>query len=66
MITNNLIQELIETCKVVDEQYKQQCEKWDADMGSSSYKDGINIEYCIEAADWHRISLALRKLQGVK
>jgi len=64
-----LLAELMETVGVLDERYKEFCDEIDREDGEevgSMYNDefGPNIEFYIEADDWHKISLAFRKLRN--
>ena len=62
------IAELIEACESIDANYREFCEWNDDAYGEpigTTYKEGINIEYQIEADWWHDVSLALRKLRSL-
>ena len=55
---------LIEACKGIDVFYKEWCDNLDIEHGDpvgSVYKNGINLEFEIEADWWHDVSLALRE-----
>lgn len=59
------ITDLVEACKVIDDHYKMYCEEFDVDDDvprGTTYNEGVNIEFYIEADWWHDVSLALRKL----
>lgn len=56
---------MLQAVRVLDEHYKEFCNEFDENDGSSegtTYKQGINIEFYIEADLWHDVSLALRKI----
>lgn len=58
--------DLVEACERVDAYYKQWCRELDEETmedEGTSYRDGISLEFQIEADWWHDISLALRKLR---
>ena len=58
---------LLEACEVIDEHYKSYCEELEEQGGDepgSLYKDGVSIEYYIEASWWHDVSVQLRKLRA--
>jgi hypothetical protein len=61
------ISDLIEACEDIDYYYKHHvCKERDDGDGlvdGTTYKNGMNVEFYIEAEDWHRVSLALRKLR---
>jgi len=61
------IHEVLEMCGAIDERYKEFCSEFDEQDGlpeGTTYgkEDGISIEFYLEADDWHKVSLALRKL----
>lgn len=62
---NKHIYNLIEKCQQLDVHYKQYCDEVDeaddAEPGTT-YRDGISIEFYIEADWWHDISLILREM----
>ena len=63
----DLIISLITECKKIDDEYKQWCDEWDEDNNQPieyTYKHGICMEFYIESAAWHDISLILRKLES--
>lgn len=65
----NAILGLIEACQHIEERYEQFCVEQDEDAGDESgttYKYGVSLEFYIEADDWHRISLQLRKLRELE
>ncbi len=60
---------LLAACDVIDEKYKEFCDNHDDFSGEeagTTYKNGINIEFEIEADWWHDVSLLLRKLRENK
>jgi len=64
-----VIAELIAACRGIDEHYKEMCAEADdryGDPDGTTYRDGISIEFYIEADWWHDVSLALRKLTPSK
>ncbi len=63
---NENIGALIRACETVDRQYKEMCDQADSDYGDdpgTNYQTGMNIEFYIQASDWHTISTALRKIK---
>lgn len=57
--------DLLHSCQVIDAYYKHLCDETDHFDGvaeGTSYENGINIEFYIEASWWHEVSLALRAL----
>lgn len=63
-----LTAELMETIEKLDQEYKEFCAEFDADSNleeGTTYNDefGPNIEFYIEADDWHKISQAFRRLK---
>ena len=62
------IAKLMEAIRPVDRYYKNDfCKELDKDYGEpegTTYKDGISLEFYVEAADWHNISLAFRELDN--
>lgn len=65
-VSETSLVDLIRACERVDAYYKQFCAECDADWGDdegSAYRDGVSLEFQIEADWWHSISLALRKLK---
>ena len=61
------IAELVDACKRVDAYYEAWCEDNDFQRGhepGTTYRDGISLEFYIEAEDWHQISLALRAINA--
>ncbi len=63
---NDLIDQLIAACEVIDAEYKIMCNEIDTYAGDSagepSYVQGVSTEFYIEGTDWHNISLVLRQL----
>lgn len=62
----DLIKKLIQTCEMLDVRYKEYCDALDEEFGEEPggcYKNGVYMEFYIEASDWHKISLALRELK---
>ena len=60
------ISDLLRAVKSIDLYYEEFCDQVDEDYGQpegTTYRDGISIEFYIEAGAWHDISLALRKLE---
>jgi hypothetical protein len=60
------IADLIAACEVIDMAYKLMCREDDDDMqvpAGTSYKEGMDIEFYIEASWWHDVSVALRELK---
>ncbi len=60
------ISELLDQVQKLDNHYKKMCEEMDEnyeDEIGTTYRDGISIEYQIEAMWWHDISLAFRKFR---
>lgn len=60
------ISELLDQVQKLDNHYKQMCDDFDESDGTeigTTYRDGISIEYQIEAEWWHDISLAFRKFR---
>ena len=61
------LHEVLEMCRAIDERYKEFCGEFDeqddlSDGTTYNNEDGISIEFYLEAGDWHKVSLALRKL----
>jgi hypothetical protein len=58
--------DLVDALTTIEEEYQSLCEDLDYelyhDRKDSCYDFGPNIEFQIEASDWHRISLILRKI----
>ena len=60
--------DLIEACEAIDAHYKEFCDWNDEEDGikfGTTYEEGMNVEYQIEASWWHDVSLALRKLRSL-
>ena len=58
--------DLLRALLALEEHYKEFCLSMDdnyQEPDGTTYRDGINIEFYIEASDWHDISVALRKWQ---
>jgi hypothetical protein len=58
--------ELIDLLLELDGRYQDFC--WEADTEmllekGTTYEQGINLEFYIEASDWHRISKMIRKFK---
>lgn len=67
--TVGLTAEILDTLDLLDQDYMEYCSNLDLERGDepgTAYNDeyGPNIEYYIEADDWHKISRALRKLKN--
>lgn len=65
--TIGITKELVDALNGFDEIYKEYCEGIDEtnnEEPGTTYNNpyGPNIEFYIEADDWHRVSLALREL----
>lgn len=63
------ISELLKACRSLDDYYQTFCERHDELDGyplGTTYKEGCDIEFYIEASWWHEISLQLRKLAANK
>ena len=58
--TIGLDADLLRSLLILDERYKEYCLSFDDPKKGYHADFGPNIEFYIEAADWHRISLALR------
>lgn len=59
------ITDLISACQKIEYHYQEFCKEMDENFGDepgTSYEEGVNIEYYIEADWWHDVSVALRKL----
>jgi len=55
----------INACEEIEEYYKEWCIENDESNGlptGTSYKEGSNIEFYIEAMSWHKVSKALHEL----
>lgn len=64
--TEDALCDVLQHCKALDEYYKKWCAEQDEAYGDpkgTSYKDGVSMEFYIEAEFWHEISLALRELE---
>lgn len=60
------ISELLDNVQKLDNYYQQYCDEIDETAGDeigSTYRDGISLEFYIEAEWWHDISLAFRKFR---
>jgi len=60
------ISELLDQVQKLDNYYKEWCDEFDTDDEAelgTTYRDGIWVEFQIEADWWHEISLAFRKLR---
>lgn len=61
------ISDLIQACNVVEDYYREEfCPSLDREYGEpegTTYEQGANLEFYIEADWWHYISLALRRLK---
>lgn len=56
---------LMETLQDIDLYYKELCNCDDAQWGEkpgTTYEKGCSSEFYIDSSDWHKVSLALRKL----
>lgn len=63
------IMELMETCQKIDDYYRDYfCEEFKEMDGDDIYNSegGVNVEFYIEADDWHDISKALRKIKQLQ
>ncbi len=63
--TIGLNADLLRTLLILDERYKEFTLSWDEDDDEDpgtvyNSKYGVNVEFYIEASDWHDISKALR------
>ncbi len=67
-IVNNLkIFDIIDVCEKIDRQYRELCDGIDEVTGDeigTAYAEGVNTEFYIEAADWHKISMFLREVNN--
>jgi hypothetical protein len=58
---------LIKACEDLDVYYKEFCNELDHEYDvpeGTTYEEGFNMEFYIEAYQWHEISLALRTLRA--
>ena len=53
--------DLIVACEALDSSYKRWCEEADED-DRTTYNEGANVEFYVEAVDMHDMSIALRRL----
>lgn len=64
-----VVNDLIEACQEIDQDYEEFCSEVDIDCNCSpgdTYKNGVSLEYQIEAEWWHKVSLALRKIEKAR
>ena len=60
--------DLVTAVEEIEDSYKEFCYSLDHDFGEAeghTYEHGINLEFQIEARDWHNISKALRNLKRI-
>jgi hypothetical protein len=60
--------ELLDALDYIDSYYERFCGELDEDFGDepgTTYKDGVSIEFYIEADWWHKVSLILRSLREI-
>jgi hypothetical protein len=58
--------DLLQALEQIDLRYNEWCNTMDMQWGQTegtSYEDGISMEFYLEATDWHKVSVILRKLK---
>ena len=47
----------------IEQRYIEFCDTCDDDEPGATNRDGISLEFYIEAEEWHKVSIALRNLR---